>query len=65
MFWLLMIIPAAIGNYLVLHGLCIYLFAGRVRYSSRMRREARGFHMMMMGAVLVLLTTISTLITTI
>jgi hypothetical protein len=64
MFWLLMIIPAAIGNYLVLHGLFTYLLASR-RASSRMRKEAQGFRLMMTGALLVLITTVSTLITTI
>jgi hypothetical protein len=64
MFWLLMIIPAAIGNYLVLHGLFTYLLAAR-RDSSRMRKEAQGFRLMMTGALLVLITTVSTLITTI
>jgi hypothetical protein len=64
MFWLLMIIPAAIGNYLVLHGLLTFLLASR-RDSSRMRKEAQGFRLMMTGALLVLITTVSTLITTI
>jgi hypothetical protein len=63
MFWLLMIIPAAIGNYLVIHGVIIFLLASR-RDSSRMRKEAQGFRLMMTGALLVLITTVSTLITT-
>lgn len=64
MFLILMIIPAAIGNYLVIHGVIIYLLASR-RASSRMRKEAQGFRLMMTGALLVLITTVSTLITTI
>lgn len=64
MFWLLMIIPAAIGNYLVIHGVLVFLLASR-RASSRMRKEAQGFRLMMTGALLVLITTVSTLITTI
>ncbi len=64
MFWLLQVLPALIGNYLVLHGLVIYLFPSR-RASVRLQREVRGFRMLMTGALLVLITTLSTLITTI
>ena len=64
MFWLLLIFPAAIGNYLVLHGLIIYLFPSKLA-SVRLQREVRGFRMMMTGALMVLITTLSTLITTI
>ena len=64
MFWILLILPAAIGNYLVLHGLVIYLFPSK-RATVRLQREIRGFRMLMTGALLVLITTLSTLITTI
>ena len=64
MFWLFLILPAAVGNYLVLHGLITYLLASR-RASSRMRKEAQGFRLMMTGALLVMITTLSTLISTI
>lgn len=64
MFWLLTIIPAFVGNYLVLHGLVIYLFPAQCA-SIRLQREARGFRMMMTGASMVLITTLSTLFTTI
>ena len=64
MFWLLLILPAAIGNYLVLHGLVLYLFPSR-RATIRLQRETRGFRMMMTGALMVLMTTFSTLLSTI
>ena len=70
MFWLLMIIPAAIGNYLVINGVIVFLSlparqSASRRTRSRMRKEAQGFRLIMTGALLVIITTIFTLITTI